>query len=100
MNDDSTDVSGSSRRKRRGKTRVPAGVVGLSLSLAGAACTESSAAIAPAPQTHITNLQEVELVDVTLATFHVFDREEAARPQGEGRLRVAVCGTCKGVRCR
>ena len=96
-------------RKRRSKATLPASVVGLSLSLAGAACTQSSAANAQPEvepvQVLPIDLREVEVVEVTLATFHAFDREDATRPPPEeGRLRLAYCrgcGTCYGCRsCR
>src|SRR5262249_11879792 len=78
---------GGSSRKRRSKSALPAGVVGLSLSLAGAACTQSSAANAQLEvepvQVLPIDLRELEVVEVTLATFHAFDREDSARPPPE-----------------
>jgi hypothetical protein len=55
------------------------GVVGLSLSLAGAACAESSAAdaslVAAPKQVQTANLHEEEVFDVTVASFYMFDKE-------------------------
>ena len=92
-------------KRKRGAKAVPLlGAAGL-LSLAGGA----SAATAPvadllsqktAPN-HEIILGEEELSDVSLATFYVFDKENAAKPQlGE---RVAQwrcgCGRCGCGRC-
>jgi len=73
-----------SQNKRRGKALS---VVGVSLSLAGAACAESSPADASTTATtsnvRTLDLREVEIFDVTLGSFHVFDREdpESAKPE-------------------
>lgn len=65
------------RGNRRCKARLSAGIVGLSL--AGAACAESGVANA-ATGPDIGNVRTVdlwdeEIVDATLASFHVFERE-------------------------
>jgi hypothetical protein len=92
-----------SQNKLRGKAL---GVVGVSLSLAGAACAESNpadAAIAP-PTSNVrnVNLHEVEIFDVTLGSFRVFNREE---PQDQKTESVAWwwgrgCRGCRGCRGR
>jgi hypothetical protein len=67
------------QRKRRAKAALPAGV--LALSLTGAACAESSTADA---HSAVEQLRDVEVFDVTLASFQIFDREHA--PQAPERL--------------
>ena len=68
------------KRKRRSKAVPVLGAAGLSLTLA----SEGSLAIAAPPLDTMTRnviheiaLQEEEACDVTLATFHVFDKEGA-----------------------
>ncbi|WP_156928735.1 hypothetical protein [Bradyrhizobium sp. th.b2] len=90
--------------KRVTKAAVPAlGAAGLTFSLVGSA---SAAAVptADAPQiqkytpTQAITLGEEEIADVSLATFHLFDKETA----GAG-VQVAWrgCGGCRGCRgCR
>jgi len=80
---------------------VPAlGAAGLTFSLVGGA----SAAVAPitdVPQTpnyspsHAVTLGEEEIADVSLATFYVFDKENAAAAQGGVQL-ARGCGGCRG----
>src|ERR1700738_3553941 len=94
--------------KRRGRTKAVTvlGVAGL-LSLAGGA----SASIGPAGDIPTENtapvitLDEEEISDVSLATFHVFDKENvgthgvqlAARGCGHGGCRgCAARGGCRG----
>jgi hypothetical protein len=86
-----------SEMKRRGKAL---GVVGVSLSLAGAACAESSPADAatslPTSNVRNANLHEVEVFDVSLGSFRVFDRENAQDQKSE---QVAWwVGGCRGCR--
>ncbi|MGP0088501.1 MAG: hypothetical protein ACLPKB_00835 [Xanthobacteraceae bacterium] len=82
--------------KRRKKGTVPA--LGMALSLAGGA---SAAAAAPpvdmpprpfAPGQEIT-LGEEEVGDVSLATFYIFDHENAGTPRF-GRRFAGGCGGC------
>ena len=96
-----------SKRKRLTKTAgVPAlGAAGLGLSLMGSA---SALATADLPQSLNTTpnqrfvLDEEEMADVSLATFHVFDKENGTG----GFTQVAMggggcgCGTGKGCGCR
>src|SRR5215469_3492433 len=98
----------ASKRKRR-RTALPAlGVAGVSLSLAGgaSAATSGPATDLPSRDTaapHEIALGEEEISDVSLATFYVFDRENAGASQlGQG-LKLAFggcrgCGGCGGCR--
>jgi hypothetical protein len=95
----------ASKRKRVTKAAVPAlGAAGLTFSLAGGA----SAATMPnadTPQklsfspTQSVLLGEEEIADVSLATFHLFDKENG----GTGFQQMAWgcrCGGCRGCGCR
>jgi hypothetical protein len=95
-------VKQASKRKRLTKAAgVPAlGAAGLSLSLVGGA---SALATADLPQSLNTTpnqrfvLDEEEMVDVSLATFHIFDKENGTG----GFTRVAMgCGGCGCAGCR
>ena len=98
-------VKQASRRKRLTKAAaMPAlGAAGLSLSLAGSA-SASAVATANVPQSLNTTpnqrfvLSEEEIADVSLATFHVFDKENGT----SGLTQVARgCGSCgRGGGCR
>lgn len=83
----------ASKRKKKGT--VPA--LGVALSLAGGA--SAAAAVAPVDMSprpvapgHEITLSEEEVTDVSLATFYVFDHENAGAPR-LGR-RLAGCGSC------
>ena len=90
-----------SHRKQPSKRRfTPAlGAAGLSFSLA----TGISAAAAPAPAietqdtgvSHEVTLSEEEISDVSLATFYVFDNENA----GTFRRRIRLAQGCGGCGC-
>jgi hypothetical protein len=89
-----------SKRKGR-KEAVPVlGLVGMSLSLAGGA---SAATGVPAVETlsrpiapsHEITLNEEEVSDVSLATFHVFDKETAGTPKLGEQFARGGCG-CGG----
>jgi hypothetical protein len=86
----------SSTGKRRSKTLPVLGFAGVSLSMAGGACastSEASANTSPPSQTHKIFLGEEEIADVSLATFYVFDRENAGRPPLSRKPRLAAgCG--------
>lgn len=84
---------------------VPAvGMVGLSLSLAGSA----SAATAPAAEVPSLDtasrheisvgLHEEEIADISLATFYVFDKENAGLLRG-GEKHAGFWWGCRGCRC-
>jgi hypothetical protein len=92
----------ASKRKRRSKAVPVWGAAGLSLTLASAA----SAAVAQptaemtarhAPVTQEIALAEEEISEVSLATFHVFDKENARKlPRGPRFAMAAGCGGCAG----
>ena len=94
-----------SKRKRLTKTAgVPAlGAAGLGLSLVGSA---SALATADLPQSLNTTpnqrfvLDEEEMADVSLATFHVFDKENGTGGFTQVAMGGGGCGTGKGCRCR
>lgn len=88
------------QRKRR-KTALPVlGIAGMSLSLAGGASASTvpatnlpSQGTAPPPA---ILLGEEEISDVSLATFYVFDRENAGTSNLDLRLAARSCGGCRG----
>jgi hypothetical protein len=89
----------TSKRKRRSKIAPALGAAGLSLSLAGeaSAATGSQAADALTHNTIVSHeimLSEEEITDVSLATFYVFDKENAEPTQHDVRL---VCGCWTGT---
>ena len=70
----------SSIGKRRSKALPALGFASISLSMASGACastSEASANTSPPSQKHEIFLGEEEISDVSLATFYVFDRENA-----------------------
>jgi hypothetical protein len=93
-----------STRKRRSKAVPVLGAAGLSLTLASAA----SAAAVDRPAAEITagripvtqeiTLAEEEIPGASLATFQLFDKENAAKPQHGPRLAMAAggCAGCAG----
>jgi hypothetical protein len=92
----------ASKRRGRRKAVTVLGVAGM-LSLAGGA---SGAAIGPAGDTPTENtkpvitLGEEEISDVSLATFYVFDKENAGAPPPAQHLRLARGGGgCGGGGC-
>jgi hypothetical protein len=92
-----------SKRKRRSKALPALGFAGVSLSMASGACasiSEASANTPPPSQGNELFLGEEELSDVTLATFYVFDKENAGLPPPAQRIRLARCGGgCGGCGC-
>src|SRR3974390_3250188 len=101
-------------KRRRGRKAVPViGVAGMSLAMAGAAsaATEATATDTQAQNgslRHAIFLGEEEISDVSLATFYVFDKENAGAPRlgqqvawgcrGCGGCR--GCAGCRGCGCR
>jgi hypothetical protein len=92
----------ASKRKRRSKAVPVLGAAGLSLSLASgaSAATGGTAADVLTWNTgvcHEITLGEEEIFDVSLATFHVFDKENAGtfRPG----VQLAMGGGCGGCGC-
>ncbi len=102
--------SDHSRRPHRGKKAL--GVIGVSFSLAGAACAESSPAdAATEPATSNVrliddDLHEQEAFDVGLSSFRLFDREDAkeAKPEQVAWWYGRGCRGCgwgwRGCGCR
>jgi hypothetical protein len=94
----------ASKRKRRRKAVPVLGAAGV-LSLAGgAASAATTAPTADMPsrdtaQRHVF-LGEEEVADVSLATFYVFDKENAGKPQlGQKEAWWRGCGGCGRCRC-
>jgi hypothetical protein len=96
-------VSQTSKRKRVSKAVPALGAAGLTFSLVGGA-SASAVPAADVPQTPNYSptqgftLGEEEIADVSLATFHVFDKENV----GGGAQQLAWgcrCGGCRGCRC-
>lgn len=93
----------ASMRKRSSKTIPLLGAAGLSLSLAGG-ISAASAAAAPAADTgtrntavsHQVTLGEQEVADVSLATFHVFDNENARTFRRGIKFGAGGCGCGNG----
>jgi hypothetical protein len=96
----------ASKRKRVTKAAIPAlGAAGLTFSLAGGA-SASTMPTADTPQklnftpTQSVLLGEEEIADVSLATFHLFDKENAGAA-GLQQVAWGRCGGCRGCRgCR
>ena len=85
----------SSIGKRRSRALPALGFAGMSLSMASGACASTSEASANASlpsQKHEIFLGEEEISDVSLATFYVFDKENAGPPPLCQKLRLAVGG--------
>ena len=85
----------SSIGKRRSKALPALGFAGMSLSMASGACAstcEVSANTLLPSQKHEIFLGEEEISDVSLATFHVFDKENAGPPTLFQKLRLAFGG--------
>ena len=97
-------VKQASKKKRVTKAVPALGAAGLTFSLVGGA----SAAVAPANDESLTpnyspnhqlTLGEEEIADVSLATFHVFDKEGAAAVK-DGIQLARGCGCGRGCGCR
>jgi hypothetical protein len=92
----------ASKRKRRSKAVPVLGAAGL-LSLAGGASTQAAGPAADIPARHVEpshqlTLSEEEVSDVSLATFYVFDKENAAAASPGVQLVRGGCGGCGGCR--
>ena len=88
-----------SRRKSRCKIGPILGAAGLSLSLAGGVSAATAAPVADALTqnsvvSHEITLDEEEIADVNLATFYVFDKENAGPSRHGVRL---ACGCWTGT---
>lgn len=91
----------SKKSKRRTKALPALGFAGVSLSLASGACASTGEAVASAPsasQSQGLLLGEEEIFDVSLATFYVYDKENAGSSAPARSLRLARggCGGCGG----
>jgi hypothetical protein len=100
-------VKPASKRKRGSKTIPVLGAAGLSLTLASgaSAATEAPAVDALTYNTgasHEMTLREEEVSDVSLATFYVFNKENAGafRPGMRLAMGMGGCGCgCSGCGC-
>jgi hypothetical protein len=96
----------ASKRSRRSKAVPVLGAAGLSLSLAGGASASTSGLAADITSQNVTPNHEIflgeeEISDVSLSTFYVFDKENAATPQVGEQVAYVYwrgCG-CRGCRC-
>ena len=94
-------VKQASKQKRTTKSAAvkALGAAGLSFSLVGSA-SASTMPTAGIPQSHNTSpnqrfvLSDEEMVDVSLATFYVFDKENVG--SGVQLARGGGCGGCRG----
>jgi hypothetical protein len=94
-----------STQRRQSKATPMLGVAGLSLALAGgaSAVTAEPAADMPTvrhpPLNHEIFLGEEEITDVSLATFYVFDKENAGTLRPGVQLARGGCGCGHGGGC-
>ena len=86
----------TTNKKRRSKAGPVLGAAGLSLSLAGASAATAAPALEtvtrPALVGHAVTLRDEEIADVSLATFYVFDRDNAPEVRANLRLAMSACG--------
>ena len=89
-----TMLKRSRKTNRRSKALPALGFAGVSLSMASGACASTSEASAntPPPSQNKIFLGEEEISDVSLATFYVFDKENAGPPPLSQKLRLAAGG--------
>jgi hypothetical protein len=98
----------ASKRKHPKEALSVVGVVSASFSLAGGASAATAVPTADVPSWDTSPpqiiLSEEEIVDVSLATFYVFDKENAGTPRLGEKLAQGCrrgCGGCRGCRgCR
>jgi hypothetical protein len=95
-------VKQASKQKRVTKAAIPAlGAAGLTFSLLGSA-SASAVPTADVPQTthfapnEAITLGEEEMADISLATFHLFDKENVG--SGVQVAWVRGCGGCRACR--
>jgi hypothetical protein len=90
-------VTRASKRKRRNKTIPALGAAGLSLALANEASLARTASLDTmtrnAGVSHEITIREEEVCDISLAAFHVFDKEEA-KPFRAGERPVTLGQGC------
>jgi hypothetical protein len=92
-------------KRKRAKTSLPVlGAAGVSLVVAGGASATAPTANVPARDTGsrpVLTLGEEEISDVNLATFYVFDKEDARASQAGVQTAQWGCRGCRGCRaCR
>ena len=90
----------ASKRKRLRKSLPAFGVAGVSLAMAGGASATAPTGNVPSQDTAprpVITLGEEEISDVSLATFYVFDKENARTPQAGVQLAWRGCRGCRGV---
>ena len=88
----------ASKRKRQGTALPALGAAGVSFAMIGGASATAPTADASPPGTAqhpVITLGEEEISDVSLATFYVFDKENAVIGQGV-QLARGGCGGCGG----
>lgn len=97
----------SIKSKRRSKALTTLGFAGVSFSLASGACASTSEATANTlstsqTQSHELFLGEEEIFDVSLATFYIYDKENAGPSALPQNLKFARggCGGGGGGGCR
>ena len=83
----------TAQRKRRSKVVLALGAAGLSLSLASSASTAISGMNGASSAPLSKQLYEEEISDVSLATFHVFDREGRRARLAKGCGCGSACGS-------
>jgi hypothetical protein len=98
----------ASKRKRANTSLPVLGAAGVSLAIAGGASATAPTANVPSQDTgsrNVITLGEEEISDVNLATFYVFDKEDARTPQAEVQLARwwwrgwRACRGCRACRC-
>src|SRR5271169_1639439 len=87
----------SIKSKRRSNFLPALGLAGVSFSLASGACASTSEAAANTPSNSQRQSQEMllgeeEIFDVSLATFHAYDKENAGSLAQNLRLARGGCG--------
>jgi hypothetical protein len=93
----------TAQRNRRSKVVLTLEAAGLSLSLVSSASAAIGGMNGASSGPVSKQLYEEELCDVSLATFHVFDRENAGTQGWSARLAMGACGGggcgCSGCGC-
>jgi hypothetical protein len=91
-------------KRKRAKKGLVLGAAGVSLAVAGGASATAPTANVPSQDTGsrtVVTLGEEEIADVNLATFYVFDKEDARIPQAGVQLAWRGCRGCRACRaCR
>ena len=96
----------ASKRKRLRKAVPTVGIAGMSLAMAGGASAATAPPTANLPSQHMPLSHEIilgeeEISDVSLGTFFVFDKEDAASELGANVQLAKGCGGrgCGGHGC-